>query len=76
MINMQVSTLFCGSGIQIQLRRWAGHVACIGVKRNTYRIFVEKSERTRPLARSSHRCEIIFKWILKKLNVRMRTRFN
>jgi hypothetical protein len=63
---LQTSTLFCRSGIQnYQLRRWAGHVACIGVKRNTKRIFVEKPEGKRPLVKSSHRWEIIFKWILK-----------
>jgi hypothetical protein len=37
--------------------RWAGHVVCMGAKRNTYRIFVGKPEGKRPLARPRHRCE-------------------
>jgi hypothetical protein len=31
--------------------RWAGHVARMGVKRNSYRILVGKPERKRPLGR-------------------------
>jgi hypothetical protein len=63
---MQTYTLFCGSGIHNhQLRRWVEHVVCMGIKRDTYRIFIAKPEGRRPLARSSHRWEIIFKWILK-----------
>jgi hypothetical protein len=36
----------------IKLRmRWAGHVARMGLKRNAYRLLVEKSEGKRPLGR-------------------------
>jgi hypothetical protein len=35
--------------------RWAGHVAPIGEKRNSYRILVGTSEGKRPLGRPIHR---------------------
>jgi hypothetical protein len=35
--------------------RWAGHVARTGVKRNTYRLLVEKPEGRRPLGRPRRR---------------------
>jgi hypothetical protein len=35
--------------------RLAGHVARVGEKRNTYRIFVGKPEENRPLGRPRHR---------------------
>jgi hypothetical protein len=35
--------------------RWAGYVAQIGPKRNTYRILVEKPEGKRPLGRPRRR---------------------
>ena len=37
--------------------RWAGHVACTEVKRNAYRVLVEKPERERTLGRHPRRCE-------------------
>jgi len=37
--------------------RWAGHVACMGERRDIYRILVEKPERKRPLGRTRHRRE-------------------
>jgi hypothetical protein len=43
-----------------QLRKWTGHVAYIGVKRNAYKILVEHPEGKRSLARSSHRWEYNF----------------
>jgi hypothetical protein len=30
---------------------WTGHVACMGAKRNAYRVLVGKSEGKRPLGR-------------------------
>jgi hypothetical protein len=35
--------------IKSRRMRWAGHTACIGLKRNAYRLFVGKSEGNRPL---------------------------
>jgi len=37
--------------------RWAGNVACIGVRRGVYRVLVGKPERKRPYGRSRHRWE-------------------
>jgi hypothetical protein len=35
--------------------RWAGHVACVGAKRNGYRIWVGRPEGKRLLGRLRHR---------------------
>jgi hypothetical protein len=35
--------------------RWAGHVARMGAKRNSYRILVGKPEEKRPLGKPRHR---------------------
>jgi hypothetical protein len=35
--------------------RWAGHIAQMGKKRNTYRLLVGKPEGKRPLGRPRHR---------------------
>jgi hypothetical protein len=43
------------STIRIIKRRWAGHVARIWEKRNSYRILVGKPEGKRPLGRPRHR---------------------
>jgi hypothetical protein len=37
--------------------RWAGHVACMGERRGTYRALVGKPEGGRPLGRPRHRWE-------------------
>jgi hypothetical protein len=37
--------------------RWAGHVARMGVKRNTYRLLMGNAEVKRPLRRPRHRWE-------------------
>jgi hypothetical protein len=47
--------------------RWAGHVARMGEKRNTYRILVGKLERKRPLGRPRRRWGTILKWILDRM---------
>ena len=38
--------------IKSRRMRWAGHVACIGVTRDVYRVLVGKPEGRRPLGRS------------------------
>jgi hypothetical protein len=35
--------------------RWTGHVACMGKKRNAYRVLAGKSEGKRPFGRPRHR---------------------
>jgi len=35
--------------IKSRAMRWLGHVACMGEVRNTYKIFVQKTEGKRPL---------------------------
>jgi hypothetical protein len=37
--------------------RWGGHVACMGVMRNSYKILISKPERKRQLERHGHRWE-------------------
>jgi hypothetical protein len=41
--------------IKSRRMRWAGHVARMGERRNTYRILVEKPEGRRPLGRQRRR---------------------
>jgi hypothetical protein len=44
--------------------RWAGHVARMGERRNSYRLLVGKPEGGRPLGRPRLRVWIILGWIL------------
>jgi hypothetical protein len=37
--------------IRSRRMRWAGHVACMGIKRNAYKILVAKLEGKRPVGR-------------------------
>jgi hypothetical protein len=46
--------------------RWAGHIARMIEKRNTYRVLVGKPEGKRPLGRLRHRWDVILKLILEK----------
>ena len=43
--------------IKSRKMRWAGHVACMGERRDIYRVLVGKPEGTRPLGRPRHRWE-------------------
>jgi hypothetical protein len=43
--------------IKSRRMRWAGHVACMGVGRNMYRVLVGKPEGKRPLETPRHRRE-------------------
>jgi hypothetical protein len=47
--------------------RWAGHVSCIGEKREVYRVLVEKPERKRPLGRPRCRREDGIRMDLRKI---------
>jgi len=44
-----------------------GHVACVGNKRNAYRVVVGKSERKKPLGRPRCRWEDTIKMNLKEI---------
>jgi transcription termination factor 2 len=46
--------------------RWAGQVACMGEKRNSYRIFVGETEGKRPLGRPRRRWKDNIKMDLKE----------
>jgi hypothetical protein len=49
--------------------RWTGHVACMGEKRNAYRVFVGKSKGKRPLEIPRRRWEEsieMVNWILDR----------
>jgi hypothetical protein len=35
--------------------RWAGHVARVGEKKGSYRVLVERPDRTRPIGRPGRR---------------------
>jgi hypothetical protein len=50
----------------IRMIRWAGHVACMGEKRNAYRVLVGKAEGKRPLERPRCRWEDNIKMDLKE----------
>jgi hypothetical protein len=54
--------------MQIKLRRmrWVGHVACMGERRNMYRVLVGKPEGKRPLGRR-HRWEDGIKMDLREI---------
>jgi hypothetical protein len=43
--------------IKLKMMRFAGHVALMGKKRNTYRILVGKPEGKGPLGRPRYVCE-------------------
>jgi hypothetical protein len=47
--------------------RWAGHVICMGEKRNAYRILVGKPEGKRPLGRPRRRWENNIKMDLREI---------
>jgi hypothetical protein len=55
--------------IKSRRMRWAGHVACIGERRDAYKVFVEKPEGHRLLEKTRCRWEDNFKmelWLLRK----------
>ena len=55
MHNEELNDLYCSPNIvrviQWRRMRWAGHVACMGEERGTYRVLVGKPEGRRPLGR-------------------------
>ena len=54
-------------GIKPCRMRWAGHVACMGVRRGEYKVLVGKSERKKPLERPRHKWEDNIKMDLRKV---------
>jgi hypothetical protein len=59
--NEQLHGLYCSPkiirAIKRRRMRWTRHAARMGVKLNSYRVFVGKPEGKRPLGRSQHRWE-------------------
>ena len=49
--------------------KWAGHVACMGKRRDTYRVLVGKPEGRRPLGIPRLRWEDNIKMDFRKLDV-------
>jgi hypothetical protein len=52
--------------VKSRSKRWAEHVACVGEKKNSYRVMVGKSERKIPLEIVGIAGMIIFRWLLMK----------
>jgi hypothetical protein len=48
--------------IKSRRMRWTGHVACMGEKRNVYRIVVRKPEGKKPLGRPRHTWRVILRF--------------
>jgi len=44
--------------------RWVGHIACMGEKKYSHRVFVGKPEGKRPFGGTRLRRKVILKWIL------------
>jgi hypothetical protein len=68
--NGELHNLYSSPDIrQIKSRRmrWAGHVACMGVGRNVYRVLVGKPEGKRPLGRQGTDGRMGSKWTLEIL---------
>jgi hypothetical protein len=59
--NVELHNLYSSPSIIRMIKsrsmRWAGHVVCMGAKRNTYRIVVRKPEGKKPLGRPRRSCE-------------------
>jgi hypothetical protein len=51
--------------------RWKRHVACMGAKRNAYKILVGKLEGKKPLGRPQHRLETNIEIDLKETGMRI-----
>ena len=68
--NKELNDLYCSPNIVRVIKsrrmRWAGHVACMGVRRGVYRVVVGKPEGKKPLGRPRHRWEDNIKWLLRK----------
>ena len=68
--NEELYDLYCSRNIWMIKSRsmgWAGRVACMGDRRDAYRVLVGRREGERPLGRPSGRWEdnnvIVKKWI-------------
>jgi len=71
--NEELNDLYCSPNIVQEIKsgrmRWAGHVACMGDKRDVYRFLVGKPEEKRPLGRPRHRWEDNIKVGLQELGM-------
>jgi hypothetical protein len=70
-MKQELQDLYCShtivQGIQSRRKRWAGHVARIGVRRGVYRVLVGKPEGKTPLGRSRRRWEDHMKMDLQEV---------
>jgi hypothetical protein len=55
--------------VKSKMMRWAGHVACMGGMKNSYKILVGKYEGKRPLRRPRHRWEDNTRMAVRKLGL-------
>jgi hypothetical protein len=53
--NEELRDLYSSSNMKSRRMRWAGHVARMGEKRNSYRLLVGEPEGKRPIGRLRHR---------------------
>jgi hypothetical protein len=71
--NREFYNLYSSPDIIRQIKsrrmRWAGHVACMGDRRNVYRLLVEKPEGKRPLESPGRRREDGIKMDLREIGL-------
>jgi hypothetical protein len=69
--NEELNDLYCSASIVWVIKsrrmRWAGHVACMGVRRGAYRVLVGKPEGKGPIGRLGHRQEDNIKMDIKEV---------
>jgi len=53
--------------VKARIKRWAGHVAYIGGRRDAHKMWVGRPEGTRPLGRTRHRWEDTIKMDLHEV---------
>jgi hypothetical protein len=66
-MKLQDGGEICAMRTFIRKMRWAGHIARMRTKRNTYRFLMEKPEGRRPLGRHRHRWEDNTKMDLREI---------
>jgi hypothetical protein len=69
--NEELQNLYSSPSVITMIKsrriRWAEHIACMGEKRNTHRILVEKLEGETPLGRTRCRLEANIKMVLRAI---------
>jgi hypothetical protein len=62
----------CHPGEKSRRMRWAGHEECMGERRGTYRVLVQKPEKKRPHVRSMCKWKYNIKTDLKEIGWKVR----